>query len=150
MFPVRTSRRLPEPVWNRVVRLSSVEGFEKLPQDLAALTRRWQEWYEHPTPDTQYAPSDWRYLSPFAALLLMRTLRPDRFFDHCVRLVRELVDVRALSEMAFSPELAASESGSALPILVYRLPHSTIMKVRRTTGLPAPRVACVSVRQRWQ
>jgi hypothetical protein len=48
------------------------------PADLEGSWKRWKEWSEHPTPELEPLPTDWKRLGGFQQLLIMRAIRPDR------------------------------------------------------------------------
>ena len=60
--------------------LGDLEEFSKLPTDMTEAPQRFQEWYNHVTPETEKLPLDWSGLdkTPFLKLLVVRCLRPDR------------------------------------------------------------------------
>eukprot|EP01062_Namystynia_karyoxenos_P037540 TRINITY_DN2731_c5_g1_i1.p1 TRINITY_DN2731_c5_g1~~TRINITY_DN2731_c5_g1_i1.p1 ORF type:complete len:1924 (+),score=685.27 TRINITY_DN2731_c5_g1_i1:409-5772(+) len=51
--------------------------FSALAADLAQHSR-WRQWAEHPAPEGERLPADWRALGAFERLLVVRSLRPDR------------------------------------------------------------------------
>jgi dynein heavy chain len=63
-----------------VLALAELEGFEKLAVDLQDSAPRFLEWFNHTTAESEKLPLDWRELDrrPFAKLLVVRCLRPDR------------------------------------------------------------------------
>ena len=70
---------LPDANWQACVALSlQHEEFANLPQDLEGSWKRWKEWAEHPSPEVEQLPTDWKRLGGFQQLLIMRAIRPDR------------------------------------------------------------------------
>jgi len=71
---------LPVNSWASVEALSGFTEFMKLPQDIQDAPSRFQEWYNHVSPETEKLPLDWAALEkkPFQKLLVLRCLRPDR------------------------------------------------------------------------
>ena len=79
-------------MWSAVNSLSEVEGpysrkvgltlplFEQLPAEVQ-FHNRWRIWVEHACPEDEKPPTDWRFLTPFQRLLLIRCLRPDRLVE---------------------------------------------------------------------
>jgi len=83
--PVDNSRENPvatwvaDETWALVCGLANAhEDFASLPADLEGSWKRWKEWSEHPTPETEQLPTDWKRLGGFQQLLIMRAIRPDR------------------------------------------------------------------------
>eukprot|EP00762_Andalucia_godoyi_P000343 ANDGO_03199.mRNA.1 Dynein beta chain len=68
--------------WASIQALSEIEGtdppFSKLPGDLEGSSRRWKEWCETEKPETEKLPLEYKNLSTFQRLLILRCLRPDR------------------------------------------------------------------------
>ncbi|EQC33295.1 hypothetical protein SDRG_09276 [Saprolegnia diclina VS20] len=71
---------LPNAQWYAIQALSTLEEFNKMPQDLREASSRFREWYNHVTPESEKLPLDWAGLdrTPFLKLLVVRCLRPDR------------------------------------------------------------------------
>eukprot|EP00742_Colponemidia_sp_Colp-10_P004589 GILJ01004897.1.p1 GENE.GILJ01004897.1~~GILJ01004897.1.p1 ORF type:complete len:2544 (-),score=425.95 GILJ01004897.1:114-7634(-) len=69
---------VPEVAWDLIQSLKTYEGFERLPEDMEAGTKRWKEWFESIQPENEPLPQDWKKKSKFQQLLIMRALRPDR------------------------------------------------------------------------
>jgi dynein heavy chain len=83
--PLDTSRENPvaswvgDDVWSAVCGLANAhDEFANLPADLEGSWKRWKEWSEHPTPELEPLPTDWKRLGGFQQLLIMRAIRPDR------------------------------------------------------------------------
>eukprot|EP01029_Cantina_marsupialis_P031992 TRINITY_DN941_c0_g1_i4.p1 TRINITY_DN941_c0_g1~~TRINITY_DN941_c0_g1_i4.p1 ORF type:complete len:2679 (+),score=890.45 TRINITY_DN941_c0_g1_i4:109-8145(+) len=66
--------------WGSIEALSSIEGFDRLAVDFQESSPRFREWFQHPYPETQRLPLDYRELDKlyFRKLLVLRCLRPDR------------------------------------------------------------------------
>jgi len=71
---------LPGNSWAAVQALSEFPTFMKLPQDIEDAPSRFQEWFNHVSPETEKLPLDWAALEkkPFFKMLVLRCLRPDR------------------------------------------------------------------------
>merc|ERR1719198_158308 len=71
---------LPGNCWGAVTALSALPDYMKLPQDIEDAPSRFQEWFNHVSPETEKLPLDWAALEkkPFHKLLVLRCLRPDR------------------------------------------------------------------------
>jgi len=72
---------LPETAWYSIQSLVKLEGFEKFSHDLEKeAPRRFQDWYNYLSPETEKLPLDWKRLEsvPFQKMLVTRCLRPDR------------------------------------------------------------------------
>lgn len=84
---------LPEQQWNSLQALIELEGFERFASDFADNAPRFQEWYNHATPETEKLPLDWRELdrTPFLKLLVLSCLRPDRLTAALTSFIAETV-----------------------------------------------------------
>ena len=70
---------LTNEAWGCCCALSTLhEEFSSLPSDLEGSWKRWKEWAEHPTPELEQLPTDWKRLAGFQQLLIVRAIRPDR------------------------------------------------------------------------
>lgn len=73
---------LSKSAWESVLAYADLEDGDppcsSLPQDIAVSWRRFKEWCEDLTPEDLALPSDWKNLSHFDKLLIVRCLRPDR------------------------------------------------------------------------
>jgi dynein heavy chain len=71
---------VPMNFWESLMALGDLEEFGKLPADMQEAPQRFQEWYNHVTPEIEKLPLDWSGLdkTPFLKLLVVRCLRPDR------------------------------------------------------------------------
>ena len=73
---------LPDAAWHSLQALASLEdaGFERLPSDLDEAPARFNEWFNHVSPESEKLPLDWASLEkePFKKLLVLKCLRPDR------------------------------------------------------------------------
>jgi len=79
--------------WEMVQKLGDLPGFDKLPGDVASSAPRFLEWFNHPTPEDEKLPLDWRELDrkPFQKLLVVRCLRPDRLTPALKQFVSKLL-----------------------------------------------------------
>ena len=81
---------LPGNAWGAVTALSGFPDYMKLPQDIEDAPSRFQEWFNHVSPETEKLPLDWAALEkkPFHKLLVLRCLRPDRMTVAMAEFVR--------------------------------------------------------------
>lgn len=67
--------------WCACCALIQLEGYENFTKNMVHdAPKRFEDWYNHLTPEDQTLPLDWRNLDtqPFQKMLIVRTLRPDR------------------------------------------------------------------------
>ena len=73
---------LSKSAWDSVQAYADLEDGDPpcstLPQDISVSWRRFKEWSEDLNPEDLALPSDWKNLSHFEKLLIVRCLRPDR------------------------------------------------------------------------
>jgi dynein heavy chain len=129
---------LSRGAWQTVCGLMNLEGFGKLGDDLDEASSRFEEWYNHVTPELEKLPMDWAQLDrkPFLKLLVIRTLRPDRMTIAMVNwLAVALPDGRSYTEAdaSLSPvgmlEAAIADSAPDIPIFFILSPGADVVAV---------------------
>ena len=121
--PVHTSRENPVSAWltneswASMCGLANVhEEFTALPGDLQGSWKRWKEWCEHPTPELEQLPTDWKRLGGFQQLLIMRSLRPDRIILSLRTWVMSILGNKYGEAVNFDLPVSFEDSGPAVPI----------------------------------
>ena len=71
---------LPNEAWQTVIALQSIDAYNGLGSDMLEAPGRFQQWFNHATPEDEKLPLDWARMEkhPFQKLLIVRALRPDR------------------------------------------------------------------------
>lgn len=72
---------MPDSAWFSIQKLIEIEMFEQFAQHIEhGAAKRFEDWYNEVTPETEKLPLDWKKLEnmPFEKLLVVRALRPDR------------------------------------------------------------------------
>jgi len=72
---------LDDKAWNLVVKLSDIQGFEKLPDDVSKnFMPKFRDWYNEIAPEKEKMPAaDYKsFENKFEHILLIRAMRPDR------------------------------------------------------------------------
>jgi dynein heavy chain len=80
-LPVTLKKWMPETAWFAIQKLCEVEMFEQLAANIEfGAAKRFEDWYNEITPETEKLPLDWKKLEnmPFEKLLVVRAMRPDR------------------------------------------------------------------------
>ena len=129
---------LSRQAWQTVCGLMNLENFGKLGADLDEASSRFEEWYNHVTPELEKLPMDWAQLDrkPFLKLLVIRTLRPDRMTIAMVNwLANSLPNGKAYTEAdsTLSPvgmlEAALQDSAPEIPIFFILSPGADVVAV---------------------
>ena len=129
---------LSRGAWQSVCGLMNLEGFGKLGSDLDEGSARFEEWYNHVTPELEKLPMDWAQLDrkPFLKLLVIRALRPDRMTIAMVNwLAVSLPDGKKYTEAdaSLSPvgmlEAALDDSAPDIPIFFILSPGADVVAV---------------------
>jgi dynein heavy chain len=124
--------------WQTVCSLMQLEGFAKLGSDLDEASTRFEEWYNHVTPELEKLPLDWGQLDrkPFLKLLVIRTLRPDRMTIAMRNwLANALPDGKAYTEADATLssvgmlEAALADSSPEIPIFFILSPGADVVAV---------------------
>ncbi|KAG8346214.1 putative Dynein heavy chain N terminal region 2 domain1 [Trypanosoma vivax] len=109
----------PEPNWAAVQALADVEGsvppFSLLPGDITE-NNRWRQWAETEKPEEEKMPSEWKNLSQFQRLLVLRCLRPDRLTAALETFVSESIGRYFISDQAVDISVSISESTTTTPL----------------------------------
>jgi dynein heavy chain len=124
--PAVLKKWLPDQNWFAVQKLIEIEVFEPFAQHLEhGAPKRFEDWYNELTPETEKLPLDWKKLEqmPFEKLLVIRCLRPDRIttaLDNYIRRVLpkgdEFVDCDSTSNSKQILESAYRDSTTTTPI----------------------------------
>lgn len=71
---------LDDKSWNMIVKLSDINGFERLPEDISkAWTAKFKDYYNDIAPEKSKLPADYfKFDNKFEQILIIRALRPDR------------------------------------------------------------------------
>jgi len=108
-----------EQNWGAVQALAEVPGttppFEKLPEDITE-NNRWRMWAETEKPEDEKLPTDWKNLTSFQRLLILRCLRPDRITSALEGFVAESIGRNFVSDQAVPLEVSYEDSTPTTPI----------------------------------
>eukprot|EP00941_MAST-03F_sp_MAST-3F-sp1_P004511 g4511.t1 len=78
MNPTGKSGWLSDKAWGEVCRLSDLESFKGLRDHFLEKTEEWQKMYDKTEAHKAPLPEDWKHLSGFQFLLVLRCIRPDK------------------------------------------------------------------------
>ncbi|ESS67196.1 hypothetical protein TCDM_04102 [Trypanosoma cruzi Dm28c] len=109
----------PEPNWAAAQALAEVEGsvppFNLLPSDMAE-NNRWRQWTETEKPELEKMPSEWKNLTQFQRLLVLRCLRPDRLTSALETFVSDSIGRFFVSDQTVDISVSISESTTTTPL----------------------------------
>eukprot|EP01065_Artemidia_motanka_P030559 TRINITY_DN365_c0_g2_i2.p1 TRINITY_DN365_c0_g2~~TRINITY_DN365_c0_g2_i2.p1 ORF type:complete len:4684 (+),score=1932.48 TRINITY_DN365_c0_g2_i2:111-14162(+) len=113
---------LPEAAWQAVQALKEVDGtqprYEQLETDLVE-SGRWKVWceLERPEhPEEGRLPTDWKALSDFQKLLILRALRPDRLTVGLTNFVSSAMGSFYVEDKAVPVAVSFEDSGPVTPM----------------------------------
>uniref|UniRef100_A0A7S2NI24 Dynein heavy chain n=1 Tax=Haptolina brevifila TaxID=156173 RepID=A0A7S2NI24_9EUKA len=130
-----------DETWALVCGLASAhDDFASLPQDLEGSWKRWKEWSEHPTPETEQLPTDWKRLGGFQQLLIMRAIRPDRITLSLRSWVVSVLGHQYGEAINFDLPLSFEDSGPAVPVFFLLSPGVDATAEVRALGKAQPTV----------
>mmetsp|Transcript_7103 Transcript_7103/g.15934 ORF Transcript_7103/g.15934 Transcript_7103/m.15934 type:complete len:721 (-) Transcript_7103:346-2508(-) len=142
---VDNSRENPVPgwvsdeTWGLVCGLAAAhEEFANLPSDLESSWKRWKEWSEHPSPETEQLPTDWKRLGGFQQLLIMRAIRPDRITLSLRAWVMSVLGAHYGDAINFDLPVSFEDSGPAVPIFFLLSPGVDATAEVRALGKQQP------------
>ena len=107
---------LPDGAWQSVCGLAQLEQFANLPKDVEGSAKRWKEWCDHPMPETEPLGGDWKRLSSFERLLVIRAMRGDRTTLAVALWVREVLGAKFGEAVPFDLPASFEDAGPAVPI----------------------------------
>eukprot|EP00760_Papus_ankaliazontas_P013352 PhM_4_TR15700/c3_g1_i1/m.85000/K10408/DNAH; dynein heavy chain, axonemal len=117
--PEAVSSWCPVSNWESVLALAEVDGtspsFDTLPSDMAE-TARWKQWVEFEKPEDEKLPTDWKNLTEFQKLLVLRCLRPDRLTQALENFVGVKLGKYFVSDQAVDLSITYQDAGPTTPI----------------------------------
>ena len=125
---------LNDSAWCSVVGLSQLDAFASLPQDMEGGAKRWKEWCELEQPEIEPLPQEWKRLSPFERLMVVRALRPDRTTLAAALYVKEMLGAKYVEPIPFDLAISFEDSGPAVPIFFLLSPGVDPVGVVRALG----------------
>lgn len=109
----------PQPNWDSVQALCEVPGsypeFSILPNDLAE-NNRWMQWCDTEKPELEKMPTEWKNLTEFERLLVLRSLRPDRLTAALEMFVSEKLGKFFVSDQAVDISISFLNSSPTTPL----------------------------------
>jgi len=106
---------------------STIEEFGGLCGDLEGSAKRWREWSEDPRAEAEPLPGDWKRVSPFNKLLVIRCIRPDRMAEALGALVGESIGNKYTVSASFDLAKSFIDSRPDVPIFVFLSPGVDVM-----------------------
>jgi dynein heavy chain len=110
------SEWLDDRAWATLQALKQFELYERLPDEIIGSAKRFRDWYELDRPEDQPLPGDWKKMSDYHRLLIMRCLRPDRMSEALSLFVKSCVGVKYVNFRAFDLEKSFEDAGSSVPV----------------------------------
>ena len=108
-----------ESVWSAIQALAEVDGatpsFASLPSDLSE-SNRWKLWVETEKPEEEKLPSDWKNLTLFQKLLILRCLRPDRLTAALEKFVSESIGKFFIQDQVVDISISYKGSSATTPL----------------------------------
>ena len=126
-----------EPNWAGIQALAEVEGatpeFNILPHDMSD-SNRWKLWAETERPEDEKLPADWKGLSNFQKLLVLRCLRPDRLTAALEDFVAASIGRFFVSDQAVSIDVSFKDSTTKTPLFFILSPGVDPVKAVEDLG----------------
>ena len=125
---------LPNSVWLSICALAEIEEFARLPVDIEEASSRFLSWFNDPSPENEKLPLDWGNIGPFLKLLVISSLRPDRFTIALRDYIQEILPNSAAyiecgSELNSLQilQLALEDSNPSVPIFFVLSPGTDVV-----------------------
>ncbi|MEC7144805.1 MAG: adenylyltransferase/cytidyltransferase family protein, partial [Actinomycetota bacterium] len=109
---------LPEACWGTILALAEAlpDVFAGLPGDMAGSWKRWKEFFDNEQPENEPLPGEWKRLSGFQRLLVIRALRNDRMTLAMRYWVKEEMGVEYYNAISFDLPASFEDASPATPI----------------------------------
>ncbi len=106
----------PESSWSAAVALSEVDPlFAPLPADMSD-SNRWKVWCDCEKAEDEKMPAEWKNLTNFQRLLVLRCLRPDRLTSALEMFVSQSIGKFFISDQAVDISVSFKDSGTTTPL----------------------------------
>jgi dynein heavy chain len=121
------SKWLSELSWSRLKAVeedfsAAYPQFCDILEKITAECEDWEEWYNQPNPEVVQMPGEWKELSQFQRILLLRILRPDRFPTAMSHFICEHLGPEFVTQPTFDLEKTYKYATAATPILFVLYP----------------------------
>ncbi len=131
---------LSDSAWQSVCALAQLEAFANLPKDVEGSAKRWKEWCDQPQPELEPLPQEWKRLSGFEQLLVVRALRGDRTTLAVALWVRDVLGAKYGEAVPFDLPASFEDAGPAVPIFFLlsagvAVPMDELTKLGRQHGM---------------
>lgn len=127
-----------EAGYNLVQALTEIEGttpaFSTLPDDMNGSWRRWKEWCEFEKPEEKPLPLEWKNLTTFQKLLVLRCLRPDRLTMAVSKFVEEQIGTKYIENVQADTATTFEDSDPTTPIFFILSPGVDPVKSVESLG----------------
>ncbi|KAL9650835.1 hypothetical protein ABK040_001885 [Willaertia magna] len=127
-----------ETSWAAVQALTHIEGtqpaFSTLPDDMAGSWRKWKEWTEFEKPEEKPLPLEWKNLTPFQKLLIIRCLRPDRLTMAVTAFVSDKIGEKYVKDIPVDLEVSYGDAGPTTPLFFILSPGVDPLKAVEKLG----------------
>ncbi|GET87016.1 dynein heavy chain, putative [Leishmania tarentolae] len=126
-----------QPNWDAVQALADVEGatppFSLLPSDMAE-NNRWLQYCELEKPELEKMPGEWKNLSNFERLLVLRCVRPDRLTAALETFVGTTIGRFFVSDQAVDISVSYQNSSTTTPLFFILSPGVDPVKAVEELG----------------
>ncbi|KAL1498812.1 hypothetical protein AB1Y20_014117 [Prymnesium parvum] len=146
------SQWLSDSSWQSICALGSFEAFQNLRVDIEGAPKRWRDWCEHTQPENEPLPAEWKRLSPFERLLVIRAIRPDRMTLAVSLWVKEVLGPRFVEAVPFDLAAAFEDSSPETPIFFLlspgvNVPQKSVRELGKRFDITDERFVAVSLGQ---
>lgn len=125
--------------------------FGALLRDMDDSWKRWKDWMDGETPELDPLPQEWKRLSSFNRLVLVRALRPDRMYAATVAWVRECLGPRFGDAIPYDLEHSFAYASPTVPIFFLLSPgldpKREVQKLAKKLQLHGGQLVAVSLGQ---
>jgi dynein heavy chain len=113
---------MSDATWGAVLALRDIDEFGALPDDVIGSAKRWRDWAELERPESEALPGDWKKLSDFQRLQVIRALRPDRMTNAVHAYVSSTIGPQYVQSYPFNLEKSFEDAKPGTPIFIFLSP----------------------------
>ncbi|CBZ54592.1 GF18580, related [Neospora caninum Liverpool] len=109
---------ISESVWDNICELGKLQNFQGFQASYEQTLRDWRKWYATVEPERESLPGEWQSrLDSLQRVLIIRSLRPDRFLPAATRFIAETMDARFVDSPPLNLEAVFNASKNTIPLI---------------------------------
>jgi len=119
---------MSENAWLTAHGLQDLQPLSKLCADLEANAKAWQQWSDESQPERADMPGEYKALTPFQQMLVLRALRPDRLTTVLTAYISDRMGPRFTEQAPFEVISTYKTSSPETALFFYLFPGADVVK----------------------